>query len=72
MGDAVNAGGRGPTSRRAPPRERERTRRAAMRAGGVGGLALEVQRVAVVRAVAGGGGAGGLELTWKASRKLWK
>ena len=43
-----------------------------MRAGGVGGLALEVQRVAVVRAVAGGGGAGGLELTWKASRKLWK
>ena len=43
-----------------------------MRAGGVGGLAREVQRVAVVRAVAGGGGAGGLELTWKASRKLWK
>ena len=43
-----------------------------MRAGGVGGLAREVHRVAVVRAVAGGGVAGGLEQTWKESRKLWK
>ena len=42
-----------------------------MRAGGVDGLAREVQRLVEVRAVAAGGRAGGLERTWKC-RKLWK